>query len=158
MAWMDCTKEVSMTALRALTRQDILDAEDRVTEWVDVPEWGGRVLVRSLEGLERDRYEGAMARWGRNEKGNLAFEGLTTDNLRARLASMTMIDEETGANLFTEKDVLILGHKSAAALDRVFSVAQRLSGLTDADVEALKEQLGEGPSDGSGSDSPETSE
>lgn len=145
-----------MTALRALTRADILDADDRRTEWVDVPEWGGRVLVRSLEGLERDRYEGAMARWGRNDKGNLAVEGVSVDNLRARLAAMTIIDED-GANLFTEADVLILGHKSAAALDRVFTVAQRLSGLTDADVEALKEGLGEGQSGASGSDSPGTS-
>ncbi|MGH2512359.1 MAG: hypothetical protein ACRDGQ_06705 [Candidatus Limnocylindrales bacterium] len=139
--------------LRVLTRANILDAEDRQTEWVDVPEWGGRVLVRSLEGLERDRYEASMVRYGRNAKGVPEIEGFSVDNLRARLAAMTIIDE-AGANLFTESDVLILGHKSAAALERVFKVAQRLSNLTDADVEELKQQLGNARNDASGSGSP----
>lgn len=142
--------------LRVLSRADILDAEDRQTEWVDVPEWGGRVLVRSLEGLERDRYEAAAVRYGRSATGAFEVEGLNADNMRARLAAMTMIDE-AGANLFTEADVLILGHKSAAALERVFKVAQRLSRLTDADVDALVDQMGKGQNAASGSDSPATS-
>ena len=37
-----------MTALKVLTRDDILEADDRLTEWVDVPEWGGRVRIRAL--------------------------------------------------------------------------------------------------------------
>jgi hypothetical protein len=147
-----------MTAkvLPFLTRSAILEHDDRVTEAVDVPEWGGRVTVRSLEGIERDRYEGSLVRYGRNAKQGIEVEGINSDNIRARLVSMTAIDEE-GNNLFTEADVLILGHKSSAALDRIFTVAQRLSHLTDADVEALVEGLGKGPSAVSGSDSPETS-
>jgi len=144
-----------MTALKILTREAILEADDRVTEWVDVPEWGGRVLVRSLEGIERDHYEASIA--------NIRWNGTTPtveskrDNIRARLAAMVMIDEE-GINLFTPADVLVLGHKSAAALERVFKVAQRLSGLSDEDVEELKEQLGNALSGELGSDSPESLE
>jgi hypothetical protein len=114
------------------------------------------VLVRSLEGIERDRYEGSLVRYGRNAKQGIEVEGINSDNVRAKLVSMTAIDEE-GKNLFTEADVLILGHKSAAALDRIFTVAQRLSHLTDQDVEALVKGLGEGQNGASGSASPETS-
>ena len=145
-----------MTKLRMLSRDDILNADDRKTEVVPVPEWGGAVTVRSLTGLERDRYEGSMVSYRRNAKGVPEIDAVETDNVRARLASMTIIDE-AGGNLFTESDVLILGMKSAAALERVFKVAQRLSNLSDADVEALTEQLGKGRSAPSGSDSPETS-
>jgi len=141
------------------TRLGILEASDRVTEWVPVPEWGFRLCVRSLEGFERDRYEGSLVRWGKSRQGNLEVEGSNPENMRAKLVAMTVVeDEEPGAkNLFTDADVLILGHKSAAALDRIFSVAQRLSHLTDKDVEALTEQLGEDQSGVSGSASPVTS-
>ena len=147
-----------MTAkLKALTREDILEAKDRLTEWVDVPEWGGRVLVRSLEGLERDRYEGSFVRYGRDAKGAISIDGVSNENVRARLCALAVIDED-GRNLFSEADVLVLGHKNAAALDRVFNVARRLSGLTDEDVEALTKQLGEAPGSDGPSNSPESSE
>jgi hypothetical protein len=47
-----------------------------------------------------------------------------------------MIDE-SGKRLFPDADVRELGKKSASALQRVFEVAQRLSGLSNADVEEL---------------------
>lgn len=141
-----------MTAL--LTREAILEASDLATEDVEVPEWGGAVRVRSLTGIERDAYESSIAsvRW----EGTKATIQSNQTNIRARLVALSAVDD-AGAKLFTEKDVLILGQKSAAALERVFKVAQRLSGLSDQDVEELKRQLGEGPSDGSGTDSPEIS-
>lgn len=141
-----------MTTL--LTRDQILEADDRITEDVDVPEWGGTVRIRSLAGVERDQYEAGITsvRW----EGTKPSVQSNTQNIRARLVAMTAIDED-GKSVFSEKDVLILGQKSAAALERCFKVAQRLSGLSDEDVEALKEQLGNAQSDGSGSDSPETS-
>lgn len=145
-----------MTTPRLLTRSQILEHDDAVYEVVDVPEWGGSVRVRSLEGIERDRYESAFVKIGRNERNALGVVGLTTDNARARLVSMTAVDE-AGGNLFSEADVLVLGHKSAAALERVAAVAQRLSGLSDHDMEELKQQLGEAPAAASGSASPETS-
>lgn len=137
-----------------LTRDQIIDVDDRRYEDVSVPEWGGVVRVRSLTGAERDAYEGAIAtvRWD----GTTPTVESNRGNIRARLASLTICDE-SGKPIFSERDLLILGMKSAAALNRVFSVATRLSGLSDEDVEALKEQLGNDPSDGSGSSSPETS-
>jgi len=139
------------------TRLAILEAEDRRRELLQIPEWQMSVWIRSLEGMERDRYEGGFVRYGRNAKGSPTVDSITSENTRARLAAMTMVDDDW-ANLFSEADVLILGHKSAAALERVFKVAQRLSGLTDEDVEALEAQLGEDQSAASGSDSPGTSE
>lgn len=139
------------------TRLAILEAEDRQRELLQIPEWQMSVWVRSLEGMERDRYEGGFVRYGTNAKGAPTVTGITSENTRARLAAMTMVDDDWG-NLFSEADVLILGHKSAFALERVFKVAQRLSGLTDEDVEALEAQLGEDQSAASGSDSPGTSE
>lgn len=113
-----------------LTRDAILQAQDLPTEQVHVPEWGGDVLVRALTGAERDRFEQSIVEQrGKNTRMNL-------QNIRAKLVALTVVDEQ-GNRIFKDEDVKWLGNKSAAALDRIFEVAQRLSGLRDEDVEEL---------------------
>ena len=46
------------------------------------------------------------------------------------------VDEE-GNQLFSEKDISALGKKSAHALDKIFEVGQRLSGITKEDVDDM---------------------
>ena len=109
-----------------LSRDSILQANDLPCERVAVPEWGGEVYVRGLGGAERDQLESIM----------LQDKVRSFENLSARLAAMTIVDEQ-GARLFTDADVATLGRKSSAALRRVVEVAQRLSAVSDADVEQL---------------------
>lgn len=114
----------------ALTKAGILAASDITTETVKVPEWGGDVLVRGLTGSQRDAYEeGCYVGQGKDRRTSFK-------NLRARLVALCVVDEQ-GARVFDDADAAALGDKSAAALDRIFDVAQRLSGLTAKDVEAL---------------------
>jgi len=128
-----------------LTREQILQANDIATETVSVPEWGGEVLVRALSGSQRDAFDDAtLEQKGKNRRVNLV-------NVRARLCAISIVDE-TGKRMFSDEDVRALGRKSAAALDRVFAAAQRLSGLTDEDVEELAKNSDGGQSDDSGSD------
>lgn len=113
-----------------LTRDAILAAPDLLTEEVSVPEWGGTVLVRGLTGTERDAFEEEMiVRRGQHRDVNLA-------NFRARLLVKAVVDK-AGKRLFTRADMEALGCKSAAAIQRVFQVAMRLSGMSDEDVEEL---------------------
>jgi len=128
-----------------LTRDEILNANDLAREQVEVPEWGGAVLVRALTGRERDAYESSIV----HPNGRAMKYTLT--NMRARLVSLSVIDE-AGTRLFSDSDVELLGRKSAAALERVFEAAQRLSGLSAQDVDELVKNSESGPSDDSGSD------
>jgi hypothetical protein len=113
-----------------LTRDAILAASDQVIEAVDVPEWGGVIHVRSLTGAQRDQFEATIVeRNGKDLRTNVR-------NLRARLVVLAACDEH-GMPIFKPDDAGALGAKSAAALDRLFSVAQRLSGLRDNDVQEL---------------------
>ena len=43
-----------------LSADDILNADDLPREPVEVPEWGGTVLVQGMSGTDRDRFEAAM--------------------------------------------------------------------------------------------------
>lgn len=113
-----------------LSKEAILQAQDLPTELVPVPEWGGEILVRGLTGAERDAFEQSIVEQrGKSTRINLR-------NLRAKLVAMTVVDEQ-GNRLFSDDEAEALGRKSAAALNRVFEVAQRLSGLRQEDVEEL---------------------
>jgi hypothetical protein len=125
-----------------LNRDAILSADDLSKELVSCPEWGGEVYVRALTGAERDRFESSLIEQrGKNQKLNMT-------NIRAKLAAMAICDDQ-GKRLFTDADVTALAAKSAAALNRVFDVARKLSGLADNEVEELAGELEENPFDGS---------
>jgi hypothetical protein len=123
----------------------VLDLRDLQDELVEVPEWGFRLRVRSLTGTERDAFEiSLLENRGKSREVYLR-------NMRAKLvaASVRKVDD---SRVFTDGQVEALGKKNAAALQRVFRVAQRLSGLAEDEVDELTAALGEDPSVGSGSD------
>jgi hypothetical protein len=114
-----------------LSADQILAAEDRTYEDVPVPEWGGEVRLRSLSGAERDEYEQGLVRQVGNKQ--------VTDarNARAKLVALCAVNED-GSLLFTKAQVIKLGSKNAAALQRLFDVACRMNGFTEDDVRELE--------------------
>ncbi len=114
-----------MTDVKLLTREEILNIPDYKYEILDVPEWGGKIKISSMSGFARDQFEASIT----GKHG-----GVNTVNIRAKLAAATIVDEN-GHLMFTEKDLVKLGNKSAAALERVFTAASRLNAITKDDVE-----------------------
>ena len=130
---------------KLLSKAAILAAQDLSTEVVEVPEWGGSVMVRAMTGRQRDVFESVIYKVkGKDVQLNIA-------NVRAELVSRTVVDEG-GTLLFSPEDVAALGDKSASALDRIYAVAQRLSGITKDDIAELTENFTDGQSDASTSD------
>jgi len=119
-------------------RSLILSAQDIQTEKVNVTEWGVEVLIKGLTGAERDSYEASL--FTVTETGKKVDVKMNRANVRAKLLVKTICNED-GSRVFGDGDVEALGAKSAAALDRLFEVAQRLSGLSDKDVEELEKNL-----------------
>jgi hypothetical protein len=107
-----------------LSRQDIIDCNDIESEVVKVPEWNGEVNVQGLTLAEKDVWTDSIM-----DDGKASMTGAT-----AKLCALCMRDE-SGSMLFTEDDIPVLQAKSASALDRVFQVAQRLSGIGQEDIE-----------------------
>ncbi|MFE9300833.1 hypothetical protein [Streptomyces sp. NPDC006856] len=114
-----------------LSKDQIAAADDRRWEDVPVPEWDGSVRLLGLSGTERNAYQASLVVLGPNgsvQKMNLADQ-------TAKLLAKSLVDENFD-RLFTDKDVKALGAKNGAVLQRLFEVAQRLSGLRKEDVEA----------------------
>ena len=128
--------------MKTLSRDEILGADDLKSESVKVPEWGGAVIVRELTGAERDAWESSVV------KTNGTKVTVDSQNMRAKLAALCIVDDE-GKRMFTEKDALLLGKKSAAALDRVTDVARRLSRIGEDQLDSLGKASGSTKSDAS---------
>lgn len=129
-----------------LTREQIKAIQDLKVETVLVPEWGGEVSVRGFTGLERDAFEQKCLEQGSGTaKQNIK-------GLKLRMVMETVCTEDGTALLFKEEDRGWLAEKSAAAIDRIFQVAKRLSGMGDEEVEKLAENSSAGRKDASGSD------
>lgn len=122
-----------------LSRDDILNVSDRIIEKVEVPEWGGFVFVKSLNGSERDKWQASNMDKNKNWK---------IEKATSKLVVMCVCDEE-GKQLFEYADIDILEKKSAKALNRVTDVALRLCGLTHEDVEEMEKNSESIPTDSS---------
>jgi len=119
---------------KILSRDDILSANDLPKELVEVPEWGGSVYVRGLNGLERDKFEISCAEQkGKNTTLNL-------ENVRSKLLVLTICDED-GNRLFNDADLANFCKKSAIPISKLFDIAQRLSGLLDNDIKKMSEDF-----------------
>jgi hypothetical protein len=107
----------------SLTKEQILAAQDLVTEKVDTPEWGGEVFVRMMTAAE------VLAFHAANAAGD--------DNSFARLAAATIVDE-AGNRLFTDDEAAKLREKSHVVMTRVVTAALKLNGLANGQKDELK--------------------
>lgn len=124
-----------------LTRDQILGAQDLKREQVDVPEWGGAVLVREMTAAERISFEQDVMMSG--------GVGQLPPDVVGRVAAWCIIDE-AGRRVFTDADIEALGGKSTDAILRVFKAIMRLSAFAPEDAEELRKNSESGQSADSG--------
>jgi len=124
-----------------LTPEQILAADDKVFEPVEVPEWGGTVYIRGMTSAERDRYDRSLVNVDR--KGNTTMGRL--DNLRALLVVRCLVTKD-GQRMFRDPQAKELGEKSALVMNRLWDVASRLSGMNQ-DREEEEEEVFDGAQD-----------
>lgn len=115
-----------------LTKEQIDKADDLKREKVSVPEWGGHVYVRMLDGDQRGEIEEITQ--GVNGKA-----GVTRD-LRSRLSAMAMCDDK-GVLLYDIAGIKTLGKKCSLALDRVFEAALKINKMGADDIEETAKNL-----------------
>ena len=110
----------------ALSKDQILSADDMGLLEVAVPEWGGSVFVRVMTVGERDSYENE---WMVNKDRGVS-------NFRSKFLQRVLCDEK-GDLLFPPAEVEKLAKKSARVITRVWDAAMKHNSLTDDDVEEL---------------------
>lgn len=110
----------------ALTKDQILSADDMGLLAVNVPEWGGDVYIRVMSVSERDAYE---REWiGKRETG--------VENFRTKFLQRVLCDE-SGKLLFSPNETDSLSVKSAKVMGRLWEKAMKHNALMESDVQEL---------------------
>ena len=120
-------------------RDLLLSATKLPEELVALPELGPSVVVtvRGMTGAQRDAFEASCFE-GRGKRRDFSMK-----NVRAKLVAACCY--ENGQRAFSDDDVEAIGNVRADVIDRLFGVAQRLSGMKDEDVEELGRRLPTNP-------------
>lgn len=118
-----------------LNRASMLAEKDKPRKRLYVEAFGGIVCMQEMKSIERDAYEASLVIKLRGKGGKEKRE-VTTHNIRAKLVCRMVIDEN-GARVFTDEDAALLGQLPAADMDRLWTAAQALSGVTEEDIEEL---------------------
>lgn len=138
-------------------KDDIFARSGRKYEVVKVPELGNdaEVRVQSLTGKEWEDYENSLYQQVRRRDGQLELR-LSNRNRRAKLVALCVVDGD-GNLVFGPGDVIKLSSMNAGALDRIYEVAERLSGKDEQAIEEAEEDFDDAPSGPSTSASPSPS-
>jgi hypothetical protein len=108
-------------------RKHILEYNDLPVKEVHVPEWGNVVLyVRAMNAQERDAF--MFAKWKDKEDGSVETSSIMDNITASTLARVICSDPEGTQRVFTDDDIVALGKKSAAALDRIQDVFKEVNG------------------------------
>lgn len=102
-------------------RDRILSKVDQTSELVEIPEWDCTIEVRSMSGAAR----AAIVQAG-------ALQGQLPDmsKFTSDIVVMCTYDPETGEQVFTKEDADAILDKNGAALEKIVTVAMRISGFS----------------------------
>ena len=119
-----------------LGRSDLLKKEELKKEKVVLEETtDSYVFVRQMTAHEKNNWE--ISQMKKTGVGKKATYDVTLEDFRAKLAVNCICDDK-GDLLFTVDDVSKLSkNMSAATLEKIVNVAQRLNAITDEDKEEM---------------------
>lgn len=119
-----------------LTRDILLQKDDLQIEKVELTR--GFVFVREMTGREKDIWEASLMKEkpSGNKQQGVQYE-TSLEDFRAKLAVVTVCDEE-GNLLFKPTDARALSTSmSASNIEKIVSVAQRLNAVTQGDKDEM---------------------
>jgi len=108
-----------------LTKEDIIGRKPR-TETVEVPEWGGEVMLRAVTVEER----GQLEQWVQRQRGDIS-------RVRARLLRMCLCNGD-GSLMFSEQEESQLGSLDGGVSERLVERCLVLCGMKSSEVSGEK--------------------
>jgi len=151
---------LSTTPRKYLRNVADLDSVKLAYQDVWVPEWDIWVRISELTGEELENWRSGMLRPNRRQGGgNMEVDPKRLRGQTARLVCIASRDPEDGQRIFSDLDAPRLLRKGAGAVERLATVARRLSRLVEDDdeLEELGNDSGPTPGDNSSTDSQGTS-
>jgi len=121
-------------------RSKSLEADDIEEELLPVPQWGVEFLIKGMSGADRAKFLKRSTRGGE----------VDLERFYPELVIATCFDPaDPETQVFEPADREALGKKSGAALEKIATVALRLSGMGPTSIANEVESLDEAPNEGS---------
>ena len=130
--------------MQFVTAQELLAATELPYESVYLPALKKHAVVVGMSGKARDSFEASLV------EGKGKRRDVKTDNIRAKLAARclyTAPPTKGGQRMFTDAQADTIGDVRADILGPIFDVAQKLSGVSDEDIDELGKDSTETASD-----------
>ena len=121
-------------------RDRIIAVDDTQKEIVTITEWGVEVEIRGMSGAAR----ASISQDAAENNGNINFLKMMPERV-----VQWCFDPITGEQVFDASDKELVMGKSGAALDRIVSIAMRLSGFGDKAVDEAGKDSSSTPKGGS---------
>lgn len=113
-----------------LSREALLGATSLPQQTIHIHALGGDVIVRGMNGKDRDAFEASLL------VGKGRGRHVSTDNIRGRLAARCLVHPD-GRRMFSDEEADQLGAIRADVLSPIYDLAQKLSGVSDEDIDEL---------------------
>ena len=139
---------------KLLDKDALLRKEDLEIVQVDLGK-NEYVFVRQMTGRERDGFERSLVHRFKDAKGRFDYE-MRLDDFRAKLAVHTVCDDKGNLLLQPGDYEQLSTNMSAARLEKIVNVAQKLNAITEEDKEELIKNLDAGQAGSSSSGSAES--
>jgi hypothetical protein len=121
-------------------RDRIIAVDDLQREIVKIDQWNLEVEVRGMSGAAR----AAIVQDAADNNGSVNFQKMLPE-----IVSQCVYDPETGEQVFGPNDKDLIMSKSGAALEKISSVAMRLSGFGENAVDEAGKGSSSTPNGGS---------
>ncbi len=126
----------------------IMAAQDRPLHPVEIPEWGcnGSAFMAEMTAKDRGAYEAELLKVDGKGRQRVNLDNMP--NVRERLVARCLVDSG-GTRVFSDSEIADLGSKNSAVVLRLFDVAQRINGMSAAEVDSLEKNSVSNPDDDS---------
>lgn len=123
---------------KILTKADLLTSNLK-SDYCELPELGGKVLVRSLSGKSLLAYNERIKALGSNAE----IDGEASMKLMAYMISLTVIAQD-GSLMFTEDEAYQLADGNLSVMLTLAEKAMELSGVSTVAIAEVKDKLKNG--------------
>ncbi len=113
------------TKKNMLSAEAILERKDGKTEVVYIEEWEGNITIRTLSAAESEIIENFVLS-KKTKEGDMR----NVTGFRETVITRCVVQEDGETPLFTPSQIKALMKKSANAVDKMFSAAMDLNGLS----------------------------
>ncbi|NBT49946.1 MAG: hypothetical protein EBV86_01945 [Marivivens sp.] len=118
--------------MKQVSFADVVNTCNLKEEQLEVPEWGGFIVVREMTAEARDAYEHSL--FSQNEQGSF---DKNLSNARAKLIAACVVGPDGKRMFDTEQKITVLGNQPISTINPIFDKCQEINSMGADEIEEI---------------------